>query len=126
MTERGYRSTPRRLNMSCRTRRPQWAQLKWARLRAEIYERDNFECQHCGWFPLSALLIEGQPDEHDIRRNLPGNYECVRLADGTAGEQWFELQIDHIIPVALGGSNDPDNLQTLCSSCNARKGASMP
>ncbi|MCV7359182.1 HNH endonuclease [Mycolicibacterium fluoranthenivorans] len=36
-----------------------------------------------------------------------------------------ELQIDHIIPVALGGSDDPSNLQTLCRDCNAGK-ASMP
>lgn len=32
--------------------------------------------------------------------------------------------IDHIKPVALGGSNEPDNLQTLCRSCNSKKGAS--
>ena len=32
------------------------------------------------------------------------------------------LSIDHIIPVARGGSDDVDNLQTMCVPCNTRKG----
>ena len=32
------------------------------------------------------------------------------------------LCVDHKIPVSRGGSSDPTNLQTLCFSCNAKKG----
>ena len=35
--------------------------------------------------------------------------------------QQTELTIDHIIPLARGGSHDLSNLQTLCHYCNAKK-----
>jgi hypothetical protein len=35
------------------------------------------------------------------------------------------LEFDHIIPLALGGSNTARNLQLLCETCNREKGASI-
>ncbi len=34
------------------------------------------------------------------------------------------LEIDHIYPIARGGTNELTNLQTLCGPCNVNKGAS--
>ncbi|MBD2654847.1 HNH endonuclease [Synechocystis sp. FACHB-383] len=48
------------------------------------------------------------------------NYRCCSCGLGL-GET--ALQIDHIIPLAKGGSNDMSNLQTLCQGCNSSKGA---
>lgn len=37
-----------------------------------------------------------------------------------------EVVIDHIMPVALGGTNDAENLQVTCWRCNAWKSDKTP
>jgi len=37
----------------------------------------------------------------------------------------FDIQYDHIIPVALGGATSIENLQILCGQCNLDKGADL-
>ena len=37
----------------------------------------------------------------------------------------FDLQYDHIIPLAFGGANRTENIQLLCGDCNRRKGATL-
>ena len=46
------------------------------------------------------------------------NYQCKSCGKT---QQETELTVDHIIPLARGGSNDISNLQTLCRSCNQEK-----
>lgn len=36
------------------------------------------------------------------------------------------LTVDHVIPTALGGSDDPSNLVTACADCNAGKSSTAP
>ncbi len=36
-----------------------------------------------------------------------------------------DLEIDHIVPIAKGGKSTSDNLQTLCTECNKRKGTTI-
>jgi hypothetical protein len=37
----------------------------------------------------------------------------------------FDIQYDHLIPVARGGANTVANLQILCAPCNQKKGDSL-
>jgi 5-methylcytosine-specific restriction endonuclease McrA len=37
----------------------------------------------------------------------------------------FDIQYDHVIPLALGGATSAENLQILCGECNREKGASL-
>ncbi|MFB7738311.1 HNH endonuclease [Streptomyces sp. NPDC056112] len=46
------------------------------------------------------------------------NYTC-RYCGGTAPD--VKLTVDHVVPQALGGSDDPTNLVTACESCNNGK-----
>jgi hypothetical protein len=41
------------------------------------------------------------------------------------GKTGVELEVDHILPVARGGSDDMENLQTLCALCNRGKSDSL-
>lgn len=43
-------------------------------------------------------------------------YRCLNC------ETHLDLSVDHIIPESKGGTLDMDNLQTLCRSCNCKKG----
>lgn len=68
-------------------------------MKQHVLERDHYTCQICG-------ISKGYLDNL-----VPG------LGD------FLLLEIDHIVPVANGGSgNDETNLQTLCWRCNRKKG----
>lgn len=75
-----------------------------AALRAYIFWRDGYRCTQCGVTAINA------PVNYDGRHTL-------------ATEQNWCLVMDHKISHRNGGTHHPDNLITLCDSCNARKAA---
>lgn len=72
-------------------------------------------------------LIEVQTTDKPRRKGLGraitrqvwdrDGWECKRCGGHV------DLTVDHIVPVVAGGTNDFDNLQTLCRPCNSSKGA---
>lgn len=77
-------------------------------------------------------LLAGRPDG-PARTTVPlkdrwavlkrDNYRCTRCGASPASNHTVELEVDHIVPVARGGTNDLGNLQTLCRPCNQGKKA---
>lgn len=68
---------------------------EWVKTAARILKRDNYLCQACKrQGKLTALKVK--PRDHAV---------------------------DHIIPKARGGSEDDENLESLCAPCHAAKTA---
>ncbi|MFZ1365737.1 MAG: HNH endonuclease signature motif containing protein, partial [Brachymonas denitrificans] len=59
-------------------------------------------------------------DVADLFRLQRGKCACCR----TSIKRCYH--VDHIEPLARGGSNDRTNLQLLCPTCNTRKSAKHP
>lgn len=67
--------------------------------RKAVLERDGYKCRICG---ISKQYLDDK---------VPGLGEYLRL------------EIDHIVPIAQGGTSDESNLQCLCWRCNSLKGS---
>lgn len=66
---------------------------------------------------------EGAHTAEDIKRiHAAQNYKCAECRAPTKKQK----HVDHVMPLALGGSNWPENLQILCPLCNDIKGAKHP
>lgn len=69
------------------------------------------------------------------RRAAPGSFTAadireIRKAQGNrcyiCGKKLKKFHVDHFIPIALGGTNDPGNLRLACPRCNLSKNAKHP
>jgi 5-methylcytosine-specific restriction endonuclease McrA len=110
-------------------RDPAAARAKAAAYRAQhpdriaAYKSANKDKIKAYWHKRRARQFAGgahTPDDINRIRRLQKN-KCAACA-----ERLSKTHIDHVMPLAKGGSNDPSNIQLLCPTCNLRKGAKHP
>ena len=84
-----------------------------------VFKDSDFKiCPYCG-NQLSAR-VGRQPIPRKLRHEVfqRDGYRCREC--GATNKQ-TRLHVDHIVPVARGGTNELSNLQTLCEECNRAK-----
>lgn len=70
---------------------------RYVLIKKQIDEQGYNYCEYCGRAPLQKY--------NDTKRNF--------------------LTVDHIIPKAIGGDNDIENLRIACIDCNRIKGSKL-
>jgi hypothetical protein len=83
----------------------------------------NGDAECAQWF-LNELIIR----DKEARRAEYSSLRCNGKLKQFKGQKCVTCgkpadTIDHIIPIARGGTNDLSNLQPMCWECNKKKGA---
>ncbi|MGE3857608.1 MAG: HNH endonuclease [Dehalococcoidia bacterium] len=95
------------------------ALLAWDRERRQDARLDRLRKIRAAEEDADRARRERLPDDVRAAVWLRDEGRCVRCGS----EQ--ELQFDHVIPFARGGSNAVENIQVLCGPCNRAKGDSI-
>lgn len=104
---------------------------EWARrvreLRSEEGLRIETHHDNPDLRPAEYVLVDADPipvAERDVpaqRRRLVlerDDHRCVLCGRGPDSSHRLWLEVDHVVPLSSGGSNDVDNLRTLCNACH--------
>jgi hypothetical protein len=69
---------------------------------------------------MDSINLHGvmKPISNKLRKMVYERDHCRCVTCGATDH----LSLDHIIPWSLGGEDTMENLQTMCRSCNSRKG----
>ena len=89
---------------------------------------------------IKMKLVELQGEQEELQEDLdyelekqmePGrrriaqrqNWLCAgpQCRDAAENKELGEYEVDHIVPLSLGGTPDNDNLQALCLNCHQKK-----
>jgi len=92
----------------------------------KVYKGKESDAQVCMFCAIPLKERESRiPFSDDLRDKVfrRDGYRCVRCG---ASNKEKRLEVDHIIPISRGGTNDIGNLQTLCWECNQDKGPIVP
>jgi 5-methylcytosine-specific restriction endonuclease McrA len=94
---------------------------KWRQLNPEAISTQNRNTK------ARRKAAPGKHTADDIRRLFEVQRGiCVGCSGVLIRSGKGKMHVDHVMPLALGGSNWPENLQLLCPPCNLSKHAQHP
>lgn len=90
-------------------------------LETELKKRRRIERAHAYVAGQQARISTRGPIPDDVKTTVwrRDAGQCIKCGGNE------RLEYDHIIPLALGGSNTVRNIQLLCEPCNRSKGAGL-
>lgn len=84
---------------------------------------------------FTGVIAEQNEAERSVQRDLRDiplgmrfkvlsrdRFKCVLCGDNPAANPACVLHVDHILPWSKGGATSPENLRSLCKSCNLGRG----
>ena len=95
-----------------------WRMIDWGEARRVAMIRDNATCVLCG-FDSNALRAVLRYLDWMTFRALQKHFSSIGFDRIAKTRNWGTgLHVDHIVPVAEGGTHAQDNLRTLCVPCH--------
>ena len=95
-------------------------------LKKEASLRSSLEWMNELYRSAGTLPLDMTPSRDDVSKSVR---EEVKVGDGDLCRYCMKNAadtIDHVIPVARGGSSRPVNLVACCQRCNVKKGSKTP
>lgn len=86
----------------------------------DVFQRDRVYCRYC----QNKTIFLGSLGL--ITRLIPEVFPCHpnwKFTDTHPAYLILSATLDHVVPVARGGTDDPSNIATACWRCNSIKGA---
>jgi len=80
-----------------------------------IFERDHYTCRLCGMKTIDVEVLRGLSRAFPLELPFHPNWKH----DATSLVYWTHTtSLEHIIPIARGGADEPENFATSCYGCN--------
>lgn len=97
--------------------------VKTSSLRMELF-RQNPKCVSCSRVGILWMLQAHRPEETP-HLNLYHVGEQIQEWKKLSRDGLVMMTKDHIVPRSKGGPTTLENLQTMCSICNGKKGSTL-
>ncbi len=98
--------------------------LRCFRCHNRTYDANIKTCQTCGYQPGNRSSGEDGRRIFSVETKKELWEKQRKICGGCLDEftQWMNMEIDHVVPLSRGGTNEFSNLQVLCKACNRLKG----